>query len=91
MDIREPLLNILRRLVPRSLRRQFMLSVAALALLILAGGVTAVYALRVATSTTQQLVEQRLVRMQEALDLVQRTLLIERESYQLEKDRKSVV
>lgn len=69
--------------LPRSLRSQFILAVAALALLILAGGVTAVYALRVNTDATQLLVEKRLVQMQDAQDLVRRTLLIEREAYQL--------
>jgi two-component system NtrC family sensor kinase len=72
-----------RMLLPQSLRRQFMLAVAGVGLLITAGGVTAVYALRVATDTTRLLAEERLVRMQEAQNLVQRTLLIESESYQL--------
>lgn len=72
-----------RRLLPKSLRWQFILAVAALALLISAGGLTAVYALRVSSSTIGILAEERLARMQESLDLVQRTLLIERESYQL--------
>jgi two-component system NtrC family sensor kinase len=75
--------NIRSRLVPRSLRRQFMLAVAGLSLLILAGGVTALYALRVATSSARQLSEDRLLRLQEAQELVQRILVIERESYQL--------
>lgn len=83
MAVEMPLQNALRRLMPRSLRRQFILAVTGLALLILAGGATAIYALRVATSTIQQLVEERMVRMQDAQDLVQRTFLIERESYQL--------
>lgn len=60
-----------------------MLAVAALALLILAGGVTAVYALHVNTTATQLLVEKRLVQMQDAQELVRRTLLIERDAYQL--------
>ena len=76
--------EVLRQLVPRSLRRQFIFAVAGLALLILAGGATAIYALRVAARTTQLLVEERMVRMQEAQDLVQHTLLVERESYQLD-------
>ena len=69
--------------LPRSLRNQFILAVSALALLVLAGGVTAVYALRVNTNATQLLAEKRLVQMQDAQDLVRRTLLIEREAYQL--------
>ena len=69
--------------LPRSLRNQFILALSALALLVLAGGVTAVYALRVNTDATQLLAEKRLVQMQDAQDLVRRTLLIEREAYQL--------
>jgi len=79
-----PFSDMRRLLLPRSLRRQFILAVAGLALLILAGGVTAVYALRIATSATQRLTSEQLLRMQEAQDLVKSTLLIERESYQLE-------
>jgi signal transduction histidine kinase len=75
--------NLLRRLMPRSLRRQFILAVSGLALLILAGGATAIYALHANTETTRLLVEERMVRMQDAQDLVRHTLLIERESYQL--------
>ena len=69
-----------RRLLPRSLRRQFSLVVAGLTLLILAGGVTAVYALRVGSAATARLADERMLRMQDAQDLVRRTLLIERES-----------
>ncbi|QPK61727.1 response regulator [Methylomonas sp. LL1] len=72
-----------RRLWPRSLRWQFLIAAGVLALLILAGGLTAVYALRTSAASVRLLAEDRLVRMQEAQDLVQRTLLIERESYQL--------
>jgi signal transduction histidine kinase len=72
-----------RRLLPQSLRTQFMLAVGGLALLILAGGATAVYALRTVSITSQHLAEQRLVQMQHAQDMVRLTLLIERESYQL--------
>lgn len=78
-----PVRDILRRLVPRSLRRQFIFAVAGLSILILASGVTAVYALRATTSTARRLSEERLLRMQQAQELVQYTLLIEREGYQL--------
>ncbi|TXT35560.1 MAG: histidine kinase, partial [Comamonadaceae bacterium] len=74
----------IRKLLPKSLRWQFNLTLAALALLILAGGITALYALRVSTSATRILAEERLLHMQQAQDLVQRTLLIERESFQLD-------
>ncbi len=69
--------------MPQTLRLQFLLAVSALTLLILAGGVTAVYALLTSDITIRQLAEARLVQMQDAHDLVQRTLLIERASYQL--------
>ena len=75
----------IRKLLPKSLRWQFNLTLAALALLILAGGITALYALRVSTSATRVLAEERLLHMQQAQDLVQRTLLIERESFQLDR------
>ncbi|MDO9598549.1 MAG: ATP-binding protein [Azoarcus sp.] len=69
--------------LPRSLRLQFVLALSALALLIVAGAVTAVLALRVSADATRNLAAERLVRMQDAQDLVQRTVLIERESEQL--------
>ncbi|MDR3368804.1 response regulator [Rhodoferax sp.] len=78
-----PFADSFRALLPRSLRWQFIVAVAALALLILAGGATAIYALRITTNATRMLAEDRLVHMQQAQDLVQRTLLIERESYRL--------
>jgi signal transduction histidine kinase len=70
-------------LLPQSLRGQFVLALSMLVLLILAGGITAVYALRASNSAIRQLAEERLVRMQDAQDMLQRTLLIERETYQL--------
>lgn len=69
--------------LPHSLRQQFLLAVTALTLLILAGGGTAVYALRTSAATIRLLAEERLVRMQTAQDLVRRTLWIEHESFQL--------
>jgi len=72
--------RLLRLPLPRSLRQQFNLALLALELLIVAGGLTAVYALRVSATSTRQLVEERLVHMQDAQDLVQHALLIERES-----------
>lgn len=73
----------MRSWLPRSLRNQFKLALSALALLVLAGGVTAVLALRANTKATQLLVEKRLAQMYDAQDLVRRTLLIEREGYEL--------
>lgn len=72
-----------RQLLPQSLRGQFVLALSMLVLLILAGGITAVYALRTSNSAIRQLAEDRLVRMQDAQDMLQHTLLIERETYQL--------
>jgi signal transduction histidine kinase/CheY-like chemotaxis protein len=69
--------------LPHTLRRKFLLAVAALTLLIVAGGVTAVYTLRNSVQTIRELANERLARVLEAQDLVQRTLLIERETYQL--------
>jgi len=77
------LFRLPRSWLPHSLRRQFLLAIAALTLLILAGGMTAVYALRTSAATIRSLAEERLVRMQAAQDLVQRTLWIEHESFQL--------
>ena len=47
--------------------------------LIAAGSLTALYALRVAANTTRELAGERLARTQEAQDLVQHTLLVERQ------------
>ncbi|WP_197328992.1 ATP-binding protein [Ralstonia syzygii] len=74
---------IARKALPRSLRRQILFAAGGLALLILAGGATALYALRSATDVTRSLADEQLVRMQDAQDLVRRTLLIERASAQL--------
>ncbi|MEO6353912.1 MAG: ATP-binding protein [Burkholderiaceae bacterium] len=79
---------ILRRqkfsvLLPQSLRGQFVLALSMLVLLLWAGGITAVVALRTSNSAIRQLAQERLVSMQDAQDMLQRTLLIERETYQL--------
>ena len=69
--------------LPRSLRGQFTLALWILALLSLAGGLASVYALRASSSTAQQLAQERLTRMQQAQEIVQRTLLIDREADRL--------
>jgi signal transduction histidine kinase/DNA-binding response OmpR family regulator len=69
--------------LPYTLRRQFLLAISALTLLILAGGAMAVYTIQTSTMTIRTLVQQRLIQMQEAQELVKLTLLIERNSYQL--------
>jgi hypothetical protein len=75
--------GFLRRLVPQSLHLQSMLAVAVLALLISAGGITAIYALRAITGATQSLAGERMVKIQKVQNLVRQALLIERESDQL--------
>lgn len=74
---------LLYSFLPQSLRRQFLYALSALALLAVAGGLIALYALRGAVDSTQQLAGERLVRMQDSQELVQRTLLIERETYRM--------
>lgn len=75
------LAKLWRRLpLPRSLRWQFTLALLAPALLIVAGGLSAIYGWRISSHTARQLAEQRLARLQQAQDLVQHALLIERES-----------
>ncbi len=69
--------------IPQSLAAQFTLAVWTLALLIVAGGATAIYTLSASATAIRQLAEQRLTHLQEAQDLVQRTLLIERKALQL--------
>jgi signal transduction histidine kinase len=54
------------------------MALVALELLIVAGCLTSVYALRISAAATEHLAEERLTHMQDAQDLVQRTLLIER-------------
>src|SRR5512138_1827911 len=72
-----------RALTPTTLRGQFALALSGLALLILASGIVALYALRIATGASQNLVETYLAQMGNRQDLVQETLLIARKSDQL--------
>lgn len=72
-----------RRLFPKSLRGQFAVSLSALALLIVASGATAVYALRASENATRQLAQEHLTRMQDGQDMLQNALLIERATDQL--------
>lgn len=69
--------------LPQSLRGQFSLALLALSLLIVAGGLGAVQALRNSAESSRQLAEERLERLQDAENLVHNTLLIERESYRM--------
>jgi signal transduction histidine kinase len=69
--------------LPRSLRGQFTLALWILALLSMAGGIASVYALRTSSSAAQDLAQGRLSRMQQAQDIVQRTLQIVSETDRL--------
>ncbi|MFW0756652.1 EAL domain-containing protein [Pseudomonas sp. H11T01] len=89
LDVTSRLASLYRQLLPQSLRAQFTLAFLALALLILAGGATAVYALRTSNSATRQLTDERLVRMQYGQDILLNTLLIERQTDQLLTTRSS--
>jgi len=68
---------------PQSLNAQFALAVLALAILILGSGAMAVYALSTSAASTEQLAQERLTRLQDAQDLLQRALLVERKALQL--------
>lgn len=63
---------------PRSLRRQFLLATSILASLILMGSLIAIYAMRESMETIRKLSEERLVHMQDAQDVMQHTLAVER-------------
>jgi PAS domain S-box-containing protein len=65
--------DLIRRLMPRSLGAQFAVALVAMALLIVAGGATAVFALYATSSAARQFSQERLERMQTAQDLQQRT------------------
>ena len=68
---------------PHSLRAQCALAVCVLSVLILAAGSTAIWALRKANDATRRLANEQLVRMQAAQDLLQRSMLVERETYRM--------
>ena len=69
--------------LPRSLKAQFSLVVSCLAVLVVMVGATAVYSLDSSARDLRALADQRLARVQDAQDLVQRTLQIERAALQL--------
>lgn len=70
--------------LPKSLRGQFALAGLALSLLIAAAGLIAFFALRNTAGTFRELAEERLEYLQNAQDLMQSALLIERETYRLQ-------
>ncbi len=69
--------------LPQSLTAQFALAVSILALLIVASGATAIYALSNSAQAIQELADKRLANLQDAQDLVRYTLLIERKALAL--------
>jgi len=69
--------------IPQSLAAQFVLVVACLAALVAVVGATAVYSLSGSAQAIRQLADQRLARLQDAQDLQQHTLKIERLALQL--------
>ena len=76
--------ELFRRLpLPRSLRWQFTLALSVPALLIIVGGLSAVYGWRISSNTTRRLAEQDLRHLQQAQDLVQYALLIDHESHRM--------
>lgn len=72
--------------LPQSLTAQFTLVVACLAALVVAVGATTLYSLASSAHAIRQLADERLARLEEAQDLAQRTLLIERLALQLSND-----
>jgi diguanylate cyclase (GGDEF)-like protein/PAS domain S-box-containing protein len=66
--------------LPRSLQGKSTLALLAMALLIATGGIAAVQALHVSADASRNLAEERMEHMQNAQSLLQRTLLIERQS-----------
>jgi len=69
--------------LPQSLNAQFALAILALALLILAGGATAISTLSATAQATGQLADQRLARLQDAHDLLNHASLVERKTRQV--------
>jgi len=72
-----------RQLLPHSLRRQFALALAGLALIFGAGGIFALYAVREVAVASRQLAEERLLRVRLAQDLVAETATIALDASQL--------
>ncbi|KAE8756041.1 response regulator [Paraburkholderia madseniana] len=72
--------------LPRSLTAQFTLAVSCLAALVIAVSATTLYSLAGSVHAIRQLAEERLARQEDAQDLAQRTLMIERLALQLSSD-----
>lgn len=72
--------------LPQSLTAQLALVASSLAALMIALGVTTIYSLNGSAHALRQLAEDRLARLQDAHDLVQQTLTIERAALQLSSE-----
>jgi PAS domain S-box-containing protein len=72
--------------LPQSLAAQFSLVASCLAALVIAVGATTIYSLTGSAHALGQLSEDRLARLQQAQDLVQQTLMVERLALQLSSD-----
>ena len=72
--------------LPRSLTAQFTLAVSCLAVLVIAVSATTIYSLAGSVHAIRQLAEERLARQEDAQDLAQHTLMIERLALQLSSD-----
>lgn len=72
--------------LPQSLTAQFTLVVSCLAALVVAAGATTLYSLTASSHALRQLAEDRLARLQDAQDLAEQTLTIERMALQLSTD-----
>jgi PAS domain S-box-containing protein len=75
-----------KRPLLQSLTAQFTLMVSCLAALVVAVGATTIYSLAGSAHAIRQLAEERLARQEDAQDLTQRTLTIERLALQLSSD-----
>ncbi|CAB3809138.1 Adaptive-response sensory-kinase SasA [Paraburkholderia ultramafica] len=72
--------------LPQSLTAQFALVVSCLAALVVAVGATTIYSLAGSAHAIRQLADERLARLEDAQDLAQHTLMIERLALQLSSD-----
>jgi PAS domain S-box-containing protein len=72
--------------LPHSLTAQFALVVSCLAALVVVVGVTTIYSLAGSAHAVRQLAEERLARLEDAQDLAQHTLMIERLALRLSSD-----
>ena len=75
----------MKSLLPQSLTGQFALVVSFLAALVIAVGATTIFSLTDSTHALRQLAVERLARLQDAQDLAQQTLTIERIGLQLSR------